>query len=381
MRWMNVFWIAASLVALPISQSVAHANQASSVVFGAAGLVLGASASSAALYSGIIPAEPQDWKDPRTDSTAVLAHQCGFKVESRLLTTKSTNLFFLSLTNELGEKQFVSAKGSRVYFGSGLKRFADFPTEPGRVAAEPKATLYGILPFPDKTDFQGQRQVGLSLPIEDSSGKILCSIELTLERAPDVPEAKSTSIHWTSWELFANGGVSFWRTPQVARLGGDFGALFMMDNPLYFSMTHGLTISFFLEGWNGGNAAAWEPLTGNLAGEGRAFGATLYGGALMYSHRHYFSDRIRLIYDVGMQIGSIRYPVAGSSVLQGYTTYSLIHRLNLDWRFARAKWGFWGGSYFLGVSLIQNLFPSGNVAGSSLTGVSTGAMLRLGMGI
>jgi hypothetical protein len=342
----------------------------------AAGVAAGVAASSAArpapteITATFPGSEPQDWLDPRTKSTSVLARACGVVAELSITVTNDAAFLNLVLLNESREVMGFEPGGTLVQLSHGQKRRVK-RAGTGDIVIHPGWRQWLSLQLPTKTELRGQSSLGVELPLMSPSLGA-CRLRSRIARPPS-PEREETFRRYSMMELSFGGGPRLLTTGALHELAPRVGAAFGLDILGFWSLHHGLALDLALETPGRGAVAKVAP---NNGFDGKA-SVEAAGFFLGYVLRFYPVGRLSIAYSP--ELGVIPFQLTeGSGQREVRETSAIVcpkHRLRVMLPVAPLL----DGSFTLGLSVSHTYVPYGRLGEADLSGNLLSTLLLLGV--
>lgn len=286
--------------------------------------------------------ELDEWKDDRSQTTAILGDACGFNYEARMIGDLRDNYLWLTLKNNNSTQRSFNPIEVEFKFSDGVERrpdlfaFTEVFFEPGR--------LYNmILPFPSKEDFKEQKSLDVTVPL-NGEGK-LCILSLKMVRNPKVQDTVKTTSSLDVLDMdIGVGGGSF-----SGNLGKGFGSgqsVASLNLMLYGPRNRGLYLGFRSYGRNkiASEVAATEGYPTDWYTEASEF----YIG---YTQRFVHDADLMSYFRLGIGGATIRVLNSGYSSQDFVSSSIFDFQLGFQRFFSRVKSGIWLGNYYWGAAI------------------------------
>lgn len=318
--------------------------------------------------------ELEEWKDDRSQSTAILGDTCGFVYEARMIGDLRDNYLWLSLKNNNTTQRSFNPIEVEFKFSDGIERrpdlfrFNEVFVEPGR--------LYNmILPFPSKEDFKGQQSLDVTVPFYGEGKK--CVLPLKLIRNPKVQDTMKSTSSQNILEMDVGfGGSNF--TGNLAKAFETSHSVTHLNMAIYGAKNGGMYFGF--------RAYGSENINSQLAaaeGYGTDWHSNVSEFYIGYTHRFVHEQDL---------MSYLRFGIGGASIRVTndlYVNQDSLSASTLDFQwgfqrfFSRIKSGIWLGNYYWGAGLNgSHLFTSKTMKnGTKFDGGAGSALVFIGVGM
>jgi hypothetical protein len=333
-------------------------------------------ASSIAYGNGIL-GELSDWADLDSKTTAQLTHDCGMKLETRLVGNNAYNLLFFVLKNDTPGSVVFPYDQVRFDFDNGKSRLPSLPQDWAPATLEPGHQWASLLPFPSKDDFKTGQKITVTLPILDPHTGKTCNIVTTFNRNGSVAPKEATYTSYTSGELrLGFGGAVLRSGPQSDVSTGRFN--FEASIKGYPSPHWGAMFAAHIDFMGDGNSVALAPATGSPSVTPKLSIVHLVLGP---SYRTSIREKWTFSYDVGPGLAIASYNQASSDKQDTSDLFSIYNRANIAYTYARQREGIWRGDYSIGMSAYDAWMPgASNLSGVRFGGNNFGLLGYFGFG-
>lgn len=363
--------VAASLVSLSQPAVAGGAGDA-------AGAILVTFATSKGMQSlavnSLEQVELDEWKDDRSQTTAILGDACGFVYEARMIGELRDNYLWLSLKNNNPTQRSFNPIEVEFKFSNGIERrpdlfrFNEVFFEPGR--------LYNmILPFPSKEDFKEQQSLEVTVPFYGEGKR--CVLPLKLIRNPKVPDTIKSTASMNILDMDLGVGA----TGFSGNLGKAFGSahsVTTLNMMLYGPRNKGMYFGF--RSYSDSKINSEVVTAEGFAADWRAHVSDFYIG---YAQRFVHNADLNSYVRIGLNSGSVRITNANNVNQETFHNSGLDLQLGFQQFFSRVKAGIWIGNYYWGGALNGSAFfgtePMKN--GTKFDGNTASALLFIGVGI
>lgn len=364
-RWLVGLWLCSVAFFAPR----AHAQVVAAITAGA--VASGAARAEQTEPTYAFPgSEPQDWLDPRTNTTSVLARACGVVAEASITVTADAALLNLVLLNESKEVMGFEPSATLVQLDHGIKRRVK-GAGAGDMMIQPGWRRWLSLELPTKTALRGQNSLGVELVLKSPSFGV-CRLQARIARPPG-PEREETFRRYSSLELSLGGGPRLLTTGALHELTPRVGAAFGLDIVAFWSLHHGAAFDIALE-TPGRAAVAKVAPNRSFEDKGSVEAAGFFLG---YVYRFYPVGRLSVAYSP--EVGVIPFQLTeGSEQREVLATSAVIcpkHRLRVMLPVAPLM----DGSFTLGLSVSHTYVPYGRLGEADLSGNLLSTMLLLGI--
>jgi hypothetical protein len=238
------------VLAAALTSGPSAAQQYAAATGAAAGAAAGARASEG--EGPLVPLplpgrELEDWKDPRTGTTAYLFDECATLIELRLTTVGPWNYLWMKLENGGDAPIVVRPNLVKARIGEHPWRRLHSPQGYSHRSITPGWLTWFVFRFDDKQEFGGARTIDLELPLESDQGK-RCTVRARMVRPANVAEDPVSSVVHTKLGLWLAFGTGLAATGGLDRLGGaDFA--FEIGFDFYPWLHHGFFLDLFVESY------------------------------------------------------------------------------------------------------------------------------------
>ncbi|MCO4792409.1 MAG: hypothetical protein KC493_01760 [Bacteriovoracaceae bacterium] len=188
--------------------------------------------------------EFRGWKQKDSGSTTQLESNCGVVTEFKLLNYHRRSGVYISIYNSSGEDFFYDIQKIRMNFGDGKSRIPLLKGNHHVVEVKDHWMLRAYAKFVDQSDFKGQTELEVVVPLLNKKGDVTCEVKTKYVRDEKVIERVEDYLVLPKLEFGVLVGVNLTSSSSIDQVFKKNGSSYSVELAFYPHSFHGFFLGF-----------------------------------------------------------------------------------------------------------------------------------------